>query len=409
MTKAYNNTTPMSPTGRARLSRVAMFAACALALSATAVFAPQSDAISAPIPGPPEAKPDAQKETLAAEAADRALRPDPRISPGEYFSAQGRIVRIFTDRALPAHVPAAPNRRAVTYLKSRFARAEIDSLIGTVLQRPAEGDKGFAVAYDAATDTIVVKGAVAPAQLPAAAVADGRVVHLYREASVRPATRTVDTSPFRGGARIQSALAGGCSSGFRVKLPAGNLRMMTAGHCGGDIGTIYRNNGFYYGTVWRSAYNGSVGCGAYPCDVVILNGSTFASSIYMGGAAGVATTEGLGTASTIGHQYCTSGATTFQICRHTADHFGFVSYNGRTFYVLAMRPWFVDGSNNIQGGDSGGPMVYLSGGVAHPRGIVTAYIPDPNTGLAVPGSEFYVEDWSRISNAWSNEFVLSAP
>ncbi|MFN8517920.1 MAG: hypothetical protein U0667_00710 [Chloroflexota bacterium] len=247
------------------------------------------------------------------------------------------------------------------------------------------GPGDFASAgYDALSDAVIVHAtfdtqdvvraleAAASVRRPSDYVADARRDETLRlrkneRGDATRSSRTSDSSPFRGGARIHIGNAG-CTTGFYIDSNTNGTVMVTAGHCSNG------NNGR---TVWNGNDSEQVGTTEgvrFPNpDLVLIDGAAYNARSY---AWNDQTTTKAVTGSanpTTGVVYCQFGATTLRVCyaydslsEQFCDESGCT--NSLAFTEAPQGPNCSMGS----GGDSGGGVHReVSGGVSA-RGIVIA-------------------------------------
>lgn len=189
-------------------------------------------------------------------------------------------------------------------------------------------------------------------------------------------TRGNDASPFTSGADIR-AQGFMCSLGPRVYYN-GRYVMLTAGHCLG--GTHYTPQGKSVGNKYTTSYPGNASIYG---DWKMLSGKSYSADVYNSGSSSSSRHHGAGAnfgALSGGHQLCTSGRTTGQICGFVVQStFARVKVgNVSTGHItkLAKKEGRINthGCNGFRGGDSGGPAYYNNGsGKMIYTGIVTGH------------------------------------
>jgi streptogrisin C len=204
---------------------------------------------------------------------------------------------------------------------------------------------------------------VTPQARAAAARTFGDRVHLIvAERAQATSSRLSDFAPWAGGDRISITKRDGsqssCTSGFaihRIRDPA-DQQMLTAGHCAGQGDQVF-NGGTLIGTIVTESFaQGGV-------DAAYIGGQQYAPFIYMGGPASTFGRRTVGTTTPVkGLGVCTSGATTGQSCGGVVTGTDvcvvFTDNRLRCHFAEADS---TDRSIINQPGDSGGPVVQLSG------------------------------------------------
>jgi streptogrisin C len=219
-------------------------------------------------------------------------------------------------------------------------------------------------------------------------------------------TRTNDTSPYYGGARLNYGTTGYCSAGVPIKT-GGVTRLLTAGHCPTGI---FTNNGTTVGMMYTTSLPGN----AHIYGDFQLLGSTTSSygsrvfSGVMSSSSSLAITGGNWTNGSVGQAVCVSGATTAQTCRYYATNWGRITdFNDgiMTYPLVEMRHDSTGGSgydsNGFLPGDSGGPCYWSDGnGGVIATGIVTGGL--PNAG----GTTAYFCSQLKGVRAWNSGAVI---
>ena len=178
--------------------------------------------------------------------------------------------------------------------------------------------------------------------------------------SIRPLTRWADSSPWYGGAGLNSPrYTNYCSTGFAAKSAAGTYFMTTDAHC--NTGSAY-----YNGT-GATLVGNAVWDGTADMDDTLLIGATGTGRVYDGAwdnSAGYSKpVSGLSNVAN-GSYVCTSGAWEGIYCSvkvTSAEHV--VSYGNRSWYTLQMTQQ--QGQPFTGPGDSGGSVFSLSADGSH--------------------------------------------
>ncbi|MFD1824506.1 hypothetical protein [Mumia zhuanghuii] len=223
---------------------------------------------------------------------------------------------------------------------------------------------------------------------PVEGVEPGAVVVRYTGESAL-ASRTADTSPHWGGAKI-TAGSTSCTSGFTVKSKTSSTRYsVTAGHCGPN-GTSWYSGAYYFGqTAGRSGYPNY--------DQARLAGSSYTNSIYTDGLDNfnVRTVTGANDGD-VGDSVCVSGVVTKSVCGIEIKSLSAtycddpdVSSTCTTYLMRGRRD---DDRVIVRKGDSGGPVYQRNTSLARAsiRGMVIAY--------DMSGVRLYAERYASISN-----------
>lgn len=208
---------------------------------------------------------------------------------------------------------------------------------------------------------------------------------------IEPTSRTNDSAPWYGGARLN--LANGapqCSTSFRFNN--GQKYLLTADHCG-PSGTTWWNNG----TLYPSDYVGmsTSNLGAYKVDAAVITGSSYGSRVYIGPPSSSTSIEANSVYpnSTLlyGDKLLISGATSGQ-GTITATGLSPVClfYNGKEYCHLL---YFSAVGGLCVGGDSGGPIgVY-----------------DPANGRLIASAIVSATQGNRNTNHWCLGTDISVP
>ena len=204
--------------------------------------------------------------------------------------------------------------------------------------------------------------------------------------------RREDTPPYYGGAGI-IADAGYCSAGYAIRNAAGNVFMVTAGHCtlnGDNVTTEIRR---YFGTTGSGIQRGN------GKDMALLSGQSYAPRIFNGSATTGASIPVAGqTSPNVGFQdYCHSGRSTGTVCGSTLiDTFGQLC----TAQLGCTYPLLVFGGHTTDGGDSGCPWYSKSQGSPQ-----AAFILGHHVGFA--GSNMYAESFARVRQVYGNVTIVT--
>lgn len=313
--------------------------------------------------------------SLAEEAKFRSQALSEELSPGVYLAGDQVVSRIYADGKAPTDVTTTP---------SRFTAASLTALQDRLAGLAGKEGVFFGFGYRADSDTVVVTGNLPKSALPEAELRSGALTFEYTTEGGRE-TRTNDSAPHWGGARITSG-GSGCSSGFIVKNSAGTRFAVTAAHCG-SLNSTWTSGSYTFGKMTQR--------GPFPAyDMALLSGQSYGSYIWMGNSSGTGTQTGAAANPAVGSTYCTSGATTNENCGKKVNNLSdsFCDASGCTYSLASYT-----GGSNTSGGDSGGPLVLKSGSKVYPRGIH----------IARAGSTMYAEKWSTISSHFGVTAVTS--
>ncbi|MBW9214791.1 S1 family peptidase [Mumia sp. zg.B53] len=297
---------------------------------------------------------------------------------------------------------SATARRLLTVRTSERTAQELrDAWVGVTAQQWRTADAaptaGYSMDLDPELEAVVVDVAAAPPRAaarldrqaaPVEGVDAGAVVVRYTGSAAR-ASRTSDTSPHWGGARITSP-SKVCSSGFTVRSKSSSTRYsVTAGHCGAN-GTSWYSGSYYFGQI--------AGRSNYPAyDQARLAGSTYTNSIYTDGLDNfnVRTVTGANDGA-VGDNVCASGAVTKSVCGIEIKSLS-ASYcddpaKPATCSTYLMRGRRSDDRVIARLGDSGGPVYQrnTTQSRASIRAMVVAY--------DMSGVRMYAERYNSISN-----------
>jgi hypothetical protein len=307
-------------------------------------------------------------------------------SPGLYTTATGQaVVRVFTgrsDQAVRGKLRGLP----ATTARSQFTDGTLKATSKQLENASRRADVSYEFHYDAESDVVVVTGNLVAAELPSAAMADGKV-KFNPTPGIDLQSRYYDTAPFWGGAAIYRPDGARCTTSFAVKNSVGTRYMVTAGHCGG-VGTTWRTaGGVYVGqTVSRPNFP------TYDM-ALISGGSSYGSYIYMGNSTGYGS-KVLGAGNpVVGSYYCTSGTTTNENCGKRVT-----SLNATLCTASGCTPGLASyvGGTLTQGGDSGGPLVLKATNGVYVRGL--------HKGIG--GTTMYGERWPSVAALWGVSIVV---
>jgi hypothetical protein len=181
------------------------------------------------------------------------------------------------------------------------------------------------------------------------------------EPRMRQVSRDNDSSPWSGGAHINTSIGAGCTSGFGVNTPGGPA-ILTAGHCG-NAGNRFTDGG--------GELIGNVGGVDKNFDVLVIPTTAVTNRIYVGGAnSTVQRTVTSGGAPFVGERLCQSGRTSANTVGSPICNLQ-VRFEGTD----AQRLWEatqLDGQVAARPGDSGGPVYDDRGdGTVIARGTTT--------------------------------------
>jgi hypothetical protein len=236
--------------------------------------------------------------------------------------------------------------------------------------------------------------------LPAVRAATVPLTFSTFEHPVLAADRQHDTSPYRGGAfyhwPVDATHVGLCTTGFPLLIGAGDVRMLSAGHCGEDGKTVRAGNGS-----GATPVMGTMSGTDRTHDTLLID-TPSAASVYFGPYASFTSKP---TRPAIGNYVdtlvCTTGAMTGQHCAirvtlvdktiKVADE------DGAEYLITELVQAEHDTKQAAIGqGDSGGPVVaqdswaYPGDGsfvFVYPEGTITAE--DLGPGMSVPCASQY--------------------
>ncbi|MBK7820041.1 MAG: hypothetical protein IPJ61_02935 [Tessaracoccus sp.] len=363
----------------------ALFAAVALGLSVFVV----TDAVAET--GPDELEKLAQEaapahadgdygrsSSLEEEERLRAAALPEAVSPGFYLEGDEIVVRIYSD----VEAPAVESRT----VPSRFTRASLEALKTSVAGLAGAEGVYFGLWYDAERDLVQVSGNLSEDALPEEPLRLGELRLETTEGGGR-LSRSSDTSPHWGGAKIVKSTGGGpCSTGFAVKNSAGTKFMLTAAHCGA-LNTVWKSGSYTVGKIVKRA--------PYPTfDLALIGEKSYGTYIYMGGSTGSGTATGAAANPALYTKYCTSGSSSYENCdMDTLSLTGVLCAPDGCTSGLAV----LVGISPVRPGDSGGPLVLKGASKVYPRGIV----------IAGSGLTTYAERWGPIQSYFSVSSVTS--
>ncbi len=343
--------------------------------------------------------PDAANEALRAsmdekaeqEAEDEFLEDEQRrsepsslvtagFSPGYYIRDDGiAVVREFADSDGSVRRAAANLEHPVIFERSAYSAEGFNAVVLASSQLELSDGVSVGSSYDPRADVLAFEGNLAPELL---AEQLGDVVYVYRfvpeDAPARfSGTRTSDSTPHYGGARINS----NCSTGFTTKFNDNVRRMLTAAHCGA-LNSVATSGLHYVGTMtYRLPFP------AY--DVAWLASSTYTGVVYGGGSTGTAMLVGGSVGNPgMGGNYCASGAFGYEHCG-----MGVTSLSATFCDSGGCTPSLVTTNNTgVIPGDSGGPFYGKPASYALARGIV----------LGGNSSTVYFTPWQRIKSYYTS-------
>lgn len=320
-----------------------------------------------------------------------ALGQSPHVIGLTTASDGSETIRVFAD-APDTHIERTiAEELGITVLISQYTSSELSDLKerATLSAQSLKDGEVFATHYDAERDAFQIHGSVSSGTLSHLAAGE----YEYVEMAGGRDSRLVDSSPFRGGARMRPnspTIADECTTGFAVTI-GGTRRMVTAAHCGPSGAFYYNGSGTTrpLGNLTRSSN--------YPLyDAGYLSGYAYRGAIYTGGSLG--TSKGVVHAGDagLGGNYCVSGSFTYEICGLSVQHMNdaFCDAQGCSD---ALRYAFT-GTKRTSAGDSGAPFYANYGSTqVGVRGIHIGRI----------GSAGYVTKWSVIKNLWAATIVTS--
>jgi hypothetical protein len=251
---------------------------------------------------------------------------------------------------------------------------------------PAAAKYSYASHLDLQTGRVVLETS-APASVTAALVKEHPEVELRDGKPVADLfQRHDDTSPFWGGASIQSGGAT-CSTGFAVRTATGARAITTAAHCYA-VGSIVRTpaNTFVGSVTQRGTLNSWWFFDNR--DVELIGGVSYGARVYTGGTTSSTSKAVVGAGDPVAGVtgYCSSGQTSGEQCNQTVQSTGAIVCTG----TGCKWPVIQYAGGPAQGGDSGGSFYIPSGSTqVFARGAV----------IAGNGTTSFAEPWSRISSS----------
>jgi hypothetical protein len=211
----------------------------------------------------------------------------------------------------------------------------------------------------------------------------------YHAGGVVDTSRCADSSPFWGGAALQTCSPSACTTGFDVKNGAGTAFLLTAGHCFGDGYAVKTPAGTAVGTTTMDH------CGLSPnVDVAEIQGKSYGPWIYVGTMAGTGKVVMTALDPTAAGNYRYSGATSFEnlITAQSTSVTVLSPHCGQETNVVAWSATGQYGNCPETNGDSGAPAYLNFSDHVSARGIMTA------RGLGFPYF-CYGPKWSSIASA----------
>lgn len=302
------------------------------------------------------------------------------------------IVRIYSDATPHADSERAlAERLGMDILSSKYTASQLDDLKTRAI-RSAQGlEEGefFGTYYDAVDDSFQIHGKVSSGRLASLEPDE----YKYVEMEGGRDGRLVDSSPYRGGARMRPnapSVAGNCTTAFAVTI-SGVRRMITAGHCGPNGAFYYNGSGTTrpLGNVVRSPH--------YPLyDVAYLTGYSYRGAIYTGSSVDIPKAVVHAGDAGLGGNYCVSGSYNKEICGLTVNSMDDALCD-TAGCSEALRYTFT-GTARTALGDSGAPF-YANYGTTQVgiRGVHIGRI----------GSTGYATKWSIVQGLWSAAIVTS--
>jgi hypothetical protein len=260
-----------------------------------------------------------------------------------------------------------------------------------------EPETGYSVDLDPELEAVVVViGSEAPPtdrldtlRQPLQGVDAGAVVVQYGGASGR-ASRTSDSAPHWGAAKITKSGGTFCTAGFTARgRSSGAYYSVTAAHCGPN-GTRWNSGSHFYGT--------TAGRSGYPSyDQARLGGSSYSPNIYTDGLDNFTSRVVTGANDgAVGDSVCASGTVTRSICgikiKSLTATYCDIPGNQSTCTTYLMRGRRDDDKVVARNGDSGGPVYQRNSTLprASIRGIVVAF--------DTRGVRVFAERYASISN-----------
>lgn len=302
----------------------------------------------------------------ASEAKGRALQEYAANAGalGAYVDdASGKLVLVLPDKARGAFNAVDAARFGVPFetVATSLDQTTIDVIEARLLALHADiGAAGFSYSFgpDLAVGAVAVRSD-APRSAFESVMSEFPGLVTYTTAVVRPTGWSNDTSPYKGGAWVQSSQKS-CTSGWAMENASGTRWMVTAGHCfpngvSTNMGTSIRDDGY---TNWG-------------IDVARLRAKSYTGKIYVNSVDTRAINDG--NDPVVGSSYCIAGRTSGFTCswkvlalNHSACY-----PNEPCFQHLAALKRTTSGVVVVQPGDSGGPL-YINGATkVGIRGIVS--------------------------------------
>jgi hypothetical protein len=290
------------------------------------------------------------------------LRGDVVGFAGTEFALSNRMLIVYWHGSPPAVIKSVLSKMPQGYkFVVRHADYSLDQLeveMIRLLQANSKDPNSRVVRIGPRNDySGLVIGFDVPTSYPLPAFSSTVPVTVIRQLSGVPLSRQTDSPPFWGGARLNLAGAGKCTSGFTLVRWADGVRgLTTADHCGENSTFTTGNNQYTVGT--------SGSC-CYTIDTVLLTGKTYGASIYTGAWNSGTAANVAGSAYPSVNQYvCAGGSYSGEQCsaQVTATN---QYYMGHGLGYFAQHN---DGSPLAGHGDSGGPSYSYASGSS-----VTAY------------------------------------
>jgi hypothetical protein len=280
-----------------------------------------------------------------------------RYAAGSKAAARERLA------GTAAATPAGNGSMPVKFVPAKYSLKELQEVAdGITADRSwlpgADKLSKWYVDVDANAVTVGLTEVTAAATEAAERTFGDRVRLVVAERASEASSRLDDIAPWAGGERIE--ISGDlCTAGFAIERSdnSGEQEMITAGHCGA-IGDVVHNRDNNIGTIVQDKFlHGGL-------DVAYIGEQHYAPFIYMGNASSDVGRRVRGTRSLVkGLGICTDGAFTGQNCAGIVTQTDLcVTVEGKdSCHVAEASSRDTDGSILVQHGDSGGPVVELSG------------------------------------------------
>jgi hypothetical protein len=271
----------------------------------------------------------------------------------------------------------------------KIAKKTADSIREEIAGRefgPGAQKYSYASHLDLQTGRVILQ-TDAPASVTAALVEEHPEIELHDGKAVQDLfSRNNDTSPFWGGASIQSGNST-CSTGFAVRTASGARAITTAAHCWAVGSAVRTPFSTFVGNVTQ---RGTLNSWWFfdNRDVELIGGVNYGARVYTGGTTSSTSKAVVGAGDPVAGVtgYCSSGQTSGEQCNQTVTSTGAIActQTGCKWPVIEYT------GGPSQGGDSGGSFYIPSGSTqVFARGAV----------IAGNGTQSYAEPWSRISSS----------